>query len=408
LDTFELVVITKEKLRSAIQSAERRLILCVPGVDEEIAHVLAQATSRLPDEAIYIHIDPSDRALRTGYGTEKGVEILAALHKARIADTWRLGLLIADDAAFIYASAPEAKEPPPLDGDEPNGVILRGIAVNYFAESIRGKSNRPLLEPSSIQQTNEQNVAGNETKPAQALIVAKPNPIPSPREARIMDMVRQMFKVVQFHHSLTLADKGIHLTAKDFGLRTEEVDPQLSISFKVISDEDRRAIKKIVNGIDREVEKWTKSGLLRTPSPRLQVVWYDDPQHFHAEFQKVKTAIEKQVSEWFAKNYEQVQLRSAKLVRKFLNDDLFERVNPPREPRHRGLIAAEFRKQWVESQAKRYQLPSADEVLRSLKISYDLLDISEQMIVDPGFRKALEKEFEINLEEMLDSEERRN
>jgi hypothetical protein len=405
---FELIVVTKGVLKTAIAIASKRLWYCAPGADEEIAAALAEAVTRLPDGSVYIHIDPSDRSLLTGYGTGKGVEILAELRKVRIAESWRLGLLIADNEAYIYTPAPEAKERSACPEDMPNGVMLRGSIAEQLLDCLRGENTLPLLEPksttsneaSSTEPTNQIEVKQEASQP-------EPNPrIPAPKEARKMDLVRRLFKLVRFHHSLTLADKKVRLTAKDFGFRTEGIDPQLSISFNVVTDEHRKTIKKILSGVEREVEKHIRSGLIKSLPSLGYVVWYENPREFEDTFAEVKSGIAKQINEWFDANYEKVQETSKSLVEKFLSEDLFERVMPAREPRHRGMTEAEFRAQWVEEKSKKFELPSADEVKKTLKIDFDLLDISEQMIANADFRKHLENAFGINLEEMLERTER--
>lgn len=402
---FELTVITKGVLKMAITLASRRLVYCAPGVDEDIASALAEATERLP--SAYIHIDTSERSLWAGYGTPKGVEILAELRKARIAETWRLGLLIADDEAFIYAPTAESQEPPPFGSEMPNGMILRGSVVEQLLDDTRGENTLPILVPKELPAQPETTNA-EASHPVEVAKVASASHIPAPKDARMMNMVRRLFKLVRFHHSLTLADKKVRLTAKDFGFRTQGIDPQLSISFNVVSDEHRKAIKRILSGVEREVEKFVKGGLIQSLPPHGYVIWYADPQEFETTFAKVKTIIEAQIKEWFDNNYSKVQDDSKSLVQKFLNDDLFDRINPTREPRHRRLSDSEFRSQWVQKQSQKFELPPADEVKKTLKVRYVVSDISQQMIEDKEFRSSLEAAFGINLEELLEREDRRS
>lgn len=405
MNSFSLGILTAERLCAAIDSAQRRLIFCAPGVDETIAHALAQATSRLPNGSIYMHVDPSELALRMGYGNLAGINILAALRKVKVAERWRLGLLVVDDSVFLYAPTPEAHERPRHDQDEPNALILHGPAAEELIESIRGESRRRLLEPLEESNSKDQRINEHQTVEMPNGETREQPYIPTPREARLLALVRRFFKVVQFHHSLTFADKKIRLTAKDFGIRTQDIDPQLLITFKLISDTDRKQINRIMSGIDRQVENWAESGLLKSLNPRLQIVWYHDPRIFTKEFEEARRKTEERVKEWFAENYDQVQGRSKALVRKFLNDDLFDRVNPQRGPRHHKLSPEQFREAWIEEQAKRFELPSSADVLATLKIDYDLLDISEQLLASPEFRKNIEDAFDINLDEMLDREE---
>jgi hypothetical protein len=324
------------------------------------------------------------------------------LRKARIATTWRLGFLVVDDQALVFAPTPEAHEPPPHPKlPEPNGVILRGEIVDLLLQPREGGIARPLLEPSVKTEGSEAKSNGSTSK-AQQQTCGK---IPSPRDMRKLAMVRRLFKVVRFQHSLNLADKKVRLTAKDFGLKTKDIDPQLSISFNIVSARHRKTLKAILNDFDKEVERMTKGGVIKSLHPHGYVVWYDEPTKFEEAFSKVQTQIENQIKKWFAKNYEKVEGDSRAFVKKFLRVDLYQRIKPEREPRHHGLSNEQFRDTWVDEQAAKFQLPSAEEVLKTLRIGCDRFDISEQLLSDGKFCSRLEEAFGVKLDELLDREE---
>ena len=146
---FTLCVVTKEDVQDAIRSAKTRLYYCLPGVDEETAKLLVEAYDRIPG-TVYAHVDPSQQySLDCGYGTQEGIDCLAGLEKAYIAKHWRLGLVIADDVAFIFSPTPESVEPLPKKGQEPNGVSLKGAEVEFLLAHILGSGNREVLRPRS-------------------------------------------------------------------------------------------------------------------------------------------------------------------------------------------------------------------------------------------------------------------
>lgn len=404
--SFSLV--TKATISAAISSAKRRLIFCAPGADDDIAKALTEAVKRLPETGTYIHIDPSQQSLLMGYGTENGVAILAELRRVRIAKTWRLGLLIADDEGWLYAPTPESHEQPRQVQMKPNGVALSGRSLEEFTQSIQGSSDLPILLPKPADAKGpakaKNGQAGNGNNPSKDGAQQK-SEIPTPRDARKLAMVRHLFKVVRFHHSLSLADRKVRLTAKDFGLQTKEVDPQLAISYAVVSKNHQKEVKKILSGFDKEIEKVAKTGLIQSLHPQGYVVWYEEPGKFEKSFVGIHEAIDSRLRKWFEKNYGKVQEDSKKLVTEFLSTDLFKRVKPAREIRHHGLTDKEFRDKWVEEQAVRFQLPAAEEVLKTLRIGYDLYDISQQLLKDRDFVTRFEGAFGIKLDELLEREE---
>lgn len=406
---FTLCVVTKEDIRDAIRNAKTRLYYCLPGVDEETAKLLVEAYERIPG-TVYAHVDPSPQySLECGYGTQEGIDCLAAVEKAYIAKHWRLGLVIADDVAFIFSPTPESVEPPPKKGQEFNGVIVKGAEVEFLLAHILGPGNREILRPSG----------GPKPIPGSLIpVVPSPSPksappagkeeakkIPTPKEKRLLNLVRRLFRIVRFQHSLTIADKKITLSPKALGFQTKDIDYHLKTSFMLLTDEDRNQIMKILKKADKFVNDSIRDGWIKSLHPYGYVVSYIDPHVLKENFFWLEVNLENEVRDWIKEEYEKIKKRSDNKVMAFLCDDVFPRVRPVRAPKHSRMTDEQFREDWVNEYAKKFEFPTSDQIISSLKISYDLYDISEELLNNPEFRKRLESEFKVDLDKFLENEE---
>ena len=401
---FTLCVVTKEDIRDAIRNAKTRLYYCLPGVDEQTATLLVEAYDRIPG-TVYVHVDPSQQySLDCGYGTQKGIDSLAAKEKAYIAKHWRLGLVIADDVAYIFTPTPESVEPPPKKGQEPNGVSLKGAEVEFLLAHILGRGNRPILSPQSVVRPNQPSLT-SATRLSSKAGEEEANKIPTPKMKRLLNLVRRLFRIVRFQHSLTISDKRITLSPKELGFQTRDIDYHLKTSFMLLTDEDRNQIKKILKKADKFVNDSIRDGWIKSLHPYGYVVSYMDPHVLKENFFWLEVNLENEVRDWIKVEYDKIKKRSDNKVMAFLCDDVFPRVRPVRAPKHSGMTDEQFREDWVNEYAKKFEFPTYDKIIGSLRIGYDLYDISEELLGNKDFRERLEFEFEVDLDRLQEIEE---
>ena len=213
------------------------------------------------------------------------------------------------------------------------------------------------------------------------------------------------FKIVRFRHSLTIADKKITLSAKDLGFQTEDINHHLKTSFRLLTDEDRNEINRILKQLDKFVQDSIKEGWIKSLHPYGYVVSYQDPSVFTNKIGKLKKKISGEIADSFTEKYTDIKGRSTEKIKAFLHDDVFPRVCPVRAPKHSGMTDEQFREDWVNEYAKIFEFPKCKDIIDSLKIGYDLFDISEELLENPDFRERLESEFEVDLDRLLEIEE---
>jgi hypothetical protein len=407
---FTLCVVTKEDIREIIRNARTRLYYCLPGVDEETARLLVDAYQEIQG-TVYVHIDPSQHwSLDCGYGTEEGIECLAKVEKAYIAEGWRLGLVIGDDVALIFSPTPESIDPPPKKEHEPNGLFLKGAEVEFLLAHLLGSGNREILRSRGGKEPEQASTLSAGTTPLIAgspgIFCEKPKRnMSSPRTKRLMNLLRRTFKIVRFRHSLTIAEKRYTLSPKDLGFKTEDIDRHLRISFTLLTDEDRKEINKKLGQMDTFVKQSMRDGWIKSLHPYGYVVWYQDPSVLEESFQWLAANLENEVRDWIKQKYGEIKGRSDEKIKTFLLEDVFPRVHPIRTPKHHWMTDKQFQTAWVKEYAERFSFPTIKDVIGSLKIEYDLNDISEEMLNNKAFRILLESAFEIDLDRLLVIEE---
>lgn len=153
-----------QQIISLIASATRRVGLMAPGVTEDIAKALVEKWGALGSDAVCVILDIDPEVDRLGYGTTSAVKIL--LNYAQSKNTIirqqrgiRIGVLLIDDSALVYAPIPELIEAGSVNGFFPNGVFLEQIPASLLAEfgwaNAEKQAARERVETVSHEQVDE-------------------------------------------------------------------------------------------------------------------------------------------------------------------------------------------------------------------------------------------------------------
>ena len=94
--------------------------------------------------------------------------------------------------------------------------------------------------------------------------------------------------------------------------------------------------------------------------------------------------------------------RNHKEAHRFL-EQLFERRKhkPDFSARLKGMTDAEWRQHWISTEANKYELPKLEEVLKKIKVEFDIYDISAELLKNKVFVEQLEEAFGFKLEDLL-------
>lgn len=137
------------QIASLILSARERLAYLAPGVSEPIARLLIEHGRELGPKAVRIIIDLDPEVLRLGYGTLDGLHCLqAGAAQAGIPFACqtglRVGLLVVDQSAVVFAPAAQMIEAGSIQDFQLNAVFLESVPESVLNELGWGTTVGPV------------------------------------------------------------------------------------------------------------------------------------------------------------------------------------------------------------------------------------------------------------------------
>lgn len=145
MSTF--VAIDDKFICEQIFVARRRIVFIAPGLSSIVAEAIGEKLRRIDDIDVTVILDPSEDVCRVGYGELNGLQLI---HQLALANGFavreqaglRIGVLLSDDAVFVWTPTPRSIEETPSTDDQPNGLAL-GTATNAveaiaFAAAVEG------------------------------------------------------------------------------------------------------------------------------------------------------------------------------------------------------------------------------------------------------------------------------
>lgn len=384
--SFTPCVVSTHVLAEAIRATRNRLFYCSPGITMEESTAIIDASQRMDNHSIWIYVDGLASACIWGYGA---LEALQALVNAERVATFalsglRLGLLITDDLAYVFSRSPESIEATPQSGGTPNGLLLRKDIADILFESLRFESaeHPPVLDRATVEKIKAEVEQSGET---------------DPRQRRLLEAVRHQFKLVRLRHHVPIHSKGLSYRGEEVGFTGKGIDEHLKAKWEILTARDRREINKPLKIVDQIKDKY-----LRSLHPYGYALWVGERADFESQFGQVKEKTRKTVEDWLEKNYQGIVKRNREEAERFL-EQLFEKLKPkPDFAAHtKGMTDAEWRQHWISTEAKEYELPKLDEVLKKIQVEFDFYDISAELLKKEDFVERLEEAFGFKLEDLL-------
>jgi hypothetical protein len=387
--SFIPCVVSAHVVAEAIRATRDRLFYCSPGITLEESTAIIDASQRMDSHSIWIYVDGSASACIWGYGA---IAALQALANAKRVGTFalngvRLGLLITDDLAYVFSRSPESIEALPQSGEAANGLLLRKDIADVLFDSLRTKSadRPPVLDRAAVERMKAEIEQSGET---------------DPRERRLLEAVRHQFKLVRLRHQVPIQSKAQRYRGGEVGFEGEGINEHLSAKWENLTARDRNEINRPFKILDQIKDKY-----LRSLHPYGYALWVGERANFESQFGQVKERTQKTVEEWLRGNYPRIVERNRKEAQRFL-EQLFEKLKPkPDFAAHaKGMTDAEWRQHWISNEAKKYELPKLDDVLKKIQVEFDVYDISAELLKKKDFVEKLEKAFGFKLEDLLAQE----
>ncbi len=125
------------KMASLIDAASQRVAVATPAVRRSTSAALLRAANRIGKDSVVIVTDCDEEVFRLGYGD---FDALSELHNADIgvrqSPGLRIGFLLCDDQAWIFAPTALYVQEEVQSDETPNAIALRGIDVDRIASRV--------------------------------------------------------------------------------------------------------------------------------------------------------------------------------------------------------------------------------------------------------------------------------
>jgi hypothetical protein len=381
-------ILTKERICSEIDAAQRHVILAAPGIGMLVANALLQASQRLQKGAVQVALDVSPSVARLGYGEHAAVEKLTAAGIAlRQHAGLRIGVLICDDAGWSFATSPSLVEADPVgEGDAFNAIALTAAQVMVLRAELpaitKGSQQEPAPEYAVVGTELVSEATLNKVK--RALDIAPPQQFDLARQTQVYAAL------IQF----------VELTFEGFNIQSRRV--QLPKSLPLIASKDK-ALKDRLTASLKVLDQIEKPKALREVTAKLEELRnaYLVPvgqagrimlKSKRVDFEKELKAIEDSLEACKKSLVTDLQEALQNVVNAIV-PDLARAVMDDPPPRFRGLFpeteesAAEFVKGEL---AKAF--PTADELVSGMKIHKFYKDVTYETLKNKDFSERVMNE----------------
>ena len=240
---FRFVKVTKETLFNFLQKARKRIVIAKPGYFKEEVEALIEIVRSRKIEC-NVFIDPSDNAVRFGFGETEALKIIkdqgSMLH-CQTASHIRMSVVIVDDQALIYVPVALAWENESKESDYPNGIIGgQEFADVVFNEFVLQKKAPPVPEDEKIfQETVIKQIEEVATKAQleQSIEKLTKNPPVDPSKLEEFTFYRNNFKILKTEiRGVKIDNKSISL--RPFTRLLPKIDKRLKNSWQVFTREE--------------------------------------------------------------------------------------------------------------------------------------------------------------------------
>ena len=135
-------------IAQTVRGAKNRVVLCIPGFSDVVGAALIEAHQRLPAGQLLLVVDGTDKAARLGYGHFDAVfQVLQAGVPMRLEQGLRLGVLVADEQGWCFATPPLLVDATMEQATAPNALALNPSQIQPTLAALGYVPPTPKLEP---------------------------------------------------------------------------------------------------------------------------------------------------------------------------------------------------------------------------------------------------------------------
>jgi hypothetical protein len=233
-----VVSLNEEALTERIVQADERVCFVSPGLYDWVAEALVEVARRIGCERVHVVVDPDPFVIQVGYGTEEAIKKVCASGVAvRRAERVRLGLIITDDRAAVFAPIPLNIEEFPKGSRSPNAVELSLQEANRIVEAIVPTMNTAQSSSESKQGRRDPEIGLEpvcEADLQQIHETLKSAPPVAPDLARQMWVLNSQIQIIKLKfEGARLSQHRIQLKAEQIGIDDADLIRRITGSFKV-------------------------------------------------------------------------------------------------------------------------------------------------------------------------------
>lgn len=439
---FAPCIVTAATRTAAISRASWRVVYCGPGISASELEALLIFRKRCPDSLLLTLVDLTPETFQAGYWGEFEPSRLKQLldlgsHGSHAAG-WRIGILIANDVAFLYAPTPLSLESDRTETPTPNGFRLGpDETLRLYNSIVSSLIKQPPLWPSPVSPQStaatviDVDAGSSRTVPSAAAVeapqavrqAAAPAPITAdqinkvvqdlarsnytpPSKKRQLERLRERLVIVNFEVSGYQLSRRILQLPREvidvLGSTEKTVNERLLASWRLFrgqADDDVAQAQALVDKQFAELKKKYLKPLL---------------PYGHGLAVNVQRDFEQEWADFQAKRVKEYQVKLREKVQDLIDDSkstleglLRERADggqlrvPPR-PSLIKLTRQEELELYIADLVDSVNWPQVQDVVEAVRFSMWYVDIAPALLNDRRFVGKLEKAFNFKLSQLAD------
>ena len=403
-------------IAQTVRDAKSRVVLCIPGFGDVVGAAVIEAHQRLPVGQLLIVVDGTDKAARLGYGHFDAVfQVLQAGVPMRLEQGLRLGVLVADEQGWCFATPPLLVDATMEQATAPNALALNPSQIQPTLSALGYVPPTPKVEPPhaaakkpevadkaenatsteapTSAETDDLRTIGRVVATIEALQPVQEklriNPPQAFDVARKVQVFNSLVDFVEIEMTGTqLAHQKVSLPSKLLSVADDATRKRLTTSFSLISPQAKIAdkSKELRQVLDAIRKKYTHSvapyGVvaLRTDrEPLRQAI-----ERVAAQVKAYSEEIKKELGKEIDKSRKQlVESFLPALVKKPPKDLEFELVYGGTDKPIKEQV-----RDWINDQLDKC-FPAVDSLLRDMEVRLVIKSVTYEMLKEPKFQKLV-------------------
>lgn len=375
------------------QSAQRRIMACLPAIRKTAAEAICDAVQRLGASQVHVVVDCDEEVYRLGYGD---IEAVHALREAgvnvRQSSGLRIGLLIVDDCAWVFTPTALFVQPEVHSEETPNAVALLAEAAERLAMAIcppdTSDGQRDDDAAPAEPEVGQASLDGKTVETvAEGLKVAPPIPFDIARQVRVFEPYIQYVEISLRGCAIQRHRVMIPRTMQGLGA-AKEIESRLRTTFELIEKSSGLSSKPLEDGLRQLRDDFTRAlgkpwgrVLLRSVRP----VFDQRVEELRRKLVLHRKKVESELAEKLKASRAQVVEYYLSAVKANPPDSLVGQLLSPQ-------LTDDDMRRWLDAELERV-FPQPEELLSTMTLDVQFRDVTFETLNEEGFVEALKKAY---------------